>query len=94
MEKQKYEKTADLPEDFGCLNLNLKHTGTVFALPRSRHARTVLMCGKLQITAHKVTAGRLPGAPQGKLPGQLSELEAAFPTQTHEGAEWNRLRCH
>ena len=41
-----------------------------------------------------MTAGRLPGAPQGKLPGQLSELEAAFPTQTHEGAEWNRLRCH
>ena len=41
-----------------------------------------------------MTAGRLPGAPQGKLPGQLSELEAAFPTLAHEGAEWNRLRCH
>ncbi|MBQ6505188.1 MAG: hypothetical protein IJI57_14870 [Flexilinea sp.] len=34
-----------------------------------------------------VTAGRLPGAPQGKLPGQLSELEAAFPILAGEGAK-------
>ena len=34
--------------------------GTVFALPRSRHARTVLMCGKLQGELSKVsTRGRL-----------------------------------
>ena len=30
--------------------------GTVFALPRSRHARTVLMCGKLQEELSEVSA--------------------------------------